>query len=508
MHEPATAHPPDGMEEARTGIDDGPVPMTRRQRGWAIAFAVALVLTSLVSLGTPTWLPDELLYAQTGAGYLDGITDVNLEHPPLAKLLFGIGQALTGSMLIGTRLVGALASLSIGAALFWLGRRIAGNAAGIAALGLWATLPHVGSFLGPLSQAPRLDRFGMLDPVATALAMGAVATGWLWFRRPSHRWAAMTGVLGGLAAAAKPTGMLVLVPIALLVLWAGHDRPREVVPQVSVAAVTSVAGFLVPYLLLFGTQTPDAIRALIEFQAQHANDGHTVTVAGTTTNFPPFWAHLWFHLRDDGVLLTGLVFGGAIAAVPLTRDRPPVERQGVLLVATTTCFLLVAFAAISVKLPFYRYAWLPLLVLLASIALARAFERFDDHREHPVGRLALTAVVFLLVPQSLVTIGRLVLVQPTDYAAAAERLASLGLEDAPSVVHARERILAEYLPDLEVVDDVEQARVVIVDEGLQSRFPREDLASVLTSNDWDCQESAGLTTCVDAFAAMTGGGAG
>jgi Dolichyl-phosphate-mannose-protein mannosyltransferase len=172
--------------------------------GAALVLLTGGVLACLWRLGTPTWGGDEPVYAQAGHDYLRGEYTYNPEHPPLVKYLIGVAQNVFGGTITGNRVPSALALLAAGILAWrWL-RRVGPRGAGpVAAIAIW-TLPVLAAFpevMSPQSLAP--DREAMLEPVAAVLALGAVAAGWWWAR--SGRWIAVpiSGVLAGLAVAAK-----------------------------------------------------------------------------------------------------------------------------------------------------------------------------------------------------------------------------------------------------------------------------------------------------------------
>ncbi len=493
-----------------------PTPLAPRQRAWLTALGVLGALLVLFRLTAPQVLPDEVVYLDAGESLVAGGGDPNPEHPPLAKLLFGLAGRLVGDPLLGGRLVGALAAATIAALLFWLVRRIAGNRAGVLAAGLWLVLPVGGGATGPLADAGRLDRFAMLDPVATALAVGAVAAGWSWLVRPRWQAAALTGLLGGLAAGAKPTGVLVLPAIALVVLWRHRDRWPRSGAGVAIAVLASLAGLALAYAPL-GTAAPAAFRHLVEFQTTHAAEGHVVVVAGTSTAFPPWWAHLWFHLRDDGWLLTLVLFVGAAAGLAhglRRRAAEPRLGRGVALLGAALATHLVVLSASPVKLPFYRYAWLPWLVALLAIALdagsravgpgARPADEDARRRAVAVGAFAGVGA-WLVAGVALAHVADVVSLRPGGYAQVAEVLVRGDGSPKPAaerlLLRARPAVLAFHLdrvaPGAAVgrVDRLEEAELVLLDPEITSRFPIPAVDGVVDDPAWGCLGFGDLVLC-------------
>lgn len=132
----------------------------------------------------------------------------------------------------------AIFSLISGAAIYAIGRRLSGHAAGALALGIYAVLPL----------ALFYERMAMADPLASGLAALVTWRSLAYARRPRWREGIVLGVLLGLATLAKLTmGLLPLVPALVALLyypWSRADlRPqmirwlRAYVPPLLVAGV-------------------------------------------------------------------------------------------------------------------------------------------------------------------------------------------------------------------------------------------------------------------------------
>src|SRR5882757_5399380 len=171
------------------------------------------VFESYWRLSVPPMLFDEGTYQGAGWHYLHWSDAAphdyrsNFEHPPLAKLLFGVAQDLAGHPSVtAARAVAASCTLAAGLVLgLWLWR-VAGPWVGLLAGAAQVLVPTV-----IVPQVTSLGRDAMLDPVAAALMIGSVAAAWFWFRAPGTRaWslAALTGIAVGLAAAGKENGFL------------------------------------------------------------------------------------------------------------------------------------------------------------------------------------------------------------------------------------------------------------------------------------------------------------
>ena len=153
-------------------------PGPRLHRGHVVAVLGVVGLWALAylpHLTTATVLVDERVYLEAGRQYTAGTFEANPEHPPLAKLAFGLAGRLVGDPLLGGRLVAVLAGGVIAVVVGALVARLAGRWWGLAGAALWLVLPHALRMPGlAFGGFDRLDRYAMLDPVATALAVAAV----------------------------------------------------------------------------------------------------------------------------------------------------------------------------------------------------------------------------------------------------------------------------------------------------------------------------------------------
>ena len=107
-----------------------------------------------------------------------------------------------------------------GIALALIARRLAGEAAALIVFVLWVILPHPWPDL-------RVDRLGLLDTFAAAFATVAL---WLALRIRDDartRDVVLLGVALGCAAAVKATGLLAIVPVAVLRLAAPAPAPAR-----------------------------------------------------------------------------------------------------------------------------------------------------------------------------------------------------------------------------------------------------------------------------------------
>ncbi|HEX5496709.1 MAG TPA: glycosyltransferase family 39 protein, partial [Mycobacteriales bacterium] len=260
---------------------------------------------NLWHLSAANWLSDEPTYARAGWRYVHGLVDVNLEHPLTAKYLIGLSELVFGQNSWAVRLPAATASLATGVLLWWWVRQEAGRAAGVLCAGVWLLLPR-----WVYEWGPRLDRFGMLEPVLALFATAALYAGWRWTRTGRWRWPLVAGVALALATTSKESGV-VLAPVLAL---AGPVSLRSVraVGQLAAGAGAAAATAAVTYL---GAGGLSPIGIMLRFQSHHNSVGHLVAVRGHLYVFAPWWANLWDNEQAYGALLSGLLAGCVIMAL-------------------------------------------------------------------------------------------------------------------------------------------------------------------------------------------------
>lgn len=377
-----------------------------RTRSWV--FPAMMSLCAVWALYANVWrfrfpavAADEPTYAVAAWRYIHGdhalppaggTTNLhNFEHPPLAKLLFGVAQLPVGHpSLPADRLVAAgctlLTALIIG---IWVGRTVQ-RWAGLLAGMLIAVLPM---------QVPNLDlrfgSYGMLDPVAEMFMACSVVCAWLWFQRrgkASWAWTVATGVSVGLAAASKENGFLALPGVVLLgVLLATRSRQLLLrIAQAAAAVVVSVLAFGACYLSL--GHPVAALRFMFAFQWRHSRSGHFVDVAGALTPHPPWWSFLWFAAHGLGWVVGVASLVACAAAVVLRHDR----LVGWCLAALVGPLVFHTLVA-GVVLPYYWVMWTPAWLALTAVGvhdLSGAFVRLRSRARHA----RVTPVAGALVP--------------------------------------------------------------------------------------------------------------
>lgn len=435
----------------------------------AVVIAGLTVFNSLWRLTVASWHVDEILFAISGQSMASGDFSRLWQHPPLGMLFYGLGQEFPGGALVNVRLVAAVFGMATGVLVYVLGRRIAGHRVALIAALLWAVLPHVTHPLGADVLVPRLDRYGLLDVVAGGFMAAALVTGWQWVAAgsPVHRRA--TGVLIGLATAAKLSGLLVLPGIAALVLW---NRGRRGIAEIVRTTILAGAVFALCYAP-FGTTALAALRRMVSFQYEHLEQGHSVVVNNVVREHAPWWAQVDYMWKGDGPLVVVPLVLAAVAAVVLNRGSP------VIYVAAAVVVPFAVLATSGVLLPHYRYIWLAPFFLLAALGFDRAL---SDGGWLRIGAVALA------VPLALVggaTTWRIATLERSDYAEAAWIVRRAGVEDGPLLVHGHWPVFRGELPDTPGVRLADVAarppHVVIVDRLFERRHPKPGVRDVARS---------------------------
>lgn len=331
---------------------------------------------------------DEGIYAASARLALDGYLpyrDFFCSAPPLGLYLFMAVLAptsppwgdVTGFMALRYTAV-AYGMITLGA-VFALGRRLGGPAAGLAAAALLA--------IDGWSIAQ--DRRAMLEAplnMFSALALlAAVAAG----QRQDHRLRlyALAGALAALAISSKTQGAVVLLAIVGALLLQRHWR------SALVAAGAAAATYLVlslPYLLAAGD---DLVRQLFLFQFLRPPNGDPALML--RVNAIRGYAESWLSVRLG--LLGGLVLAARLLWRP-SRSSAVVHWLPVLLWG----LLVAASFAASKTFYLYYYAQLapPLALLAGSLFslggqatsgrqwLALSWSRLSERARRPAGREA------------------------------------------------------------------------------------------------------------------------
>jgi 4-amino-4-deoxy-L-arabinose transferase-like glycosyltransferase len=345
--------------------------------------ALAGVFENTYHLSVGSALADEHTYAVAGWRLIHGkvgptpattaTVAANLEHPPLAKYLFGLAQVIAGHAydLDADRAVSVICTLGTALIMGLLVARIVGRWSGLLTSALVLLLPETVS-----PQLTRYGRNGMLDPVSELFMVASVALAWLWLTSSGRRsvgWAIGLGLVTGLASSAKENGFLGVVgPVALGVLLAGLSGGFRAAGwramQASLAAVLAVAVFLATYLPLGHVLA--RVHYLIRFQSVQSKAGHLINVDGRVYLHPPWWANFYYAGQGVGVVTSVALVVAAIAAVVLVRT------PAMLLMVTALVGPVVFHCVLAgVTLPYYWTLWEPAFLALAAMGITGLFAR-------------------------------------------------------------------------------------------------------------------------------------
>lgn len=324
-------------------------------------------------LGAQTIMNDEQVYVTVGWAYVHGDFGGNLEHPPLAKFLFGAAQLVLGQGVLGPRIVAALAVLGTGFLLFWLLHRTVGFWPALLAAALWWLTPRaIGAAWADLGSGigARIDRFALLEPVMVVFAVAALACAWAWTRDWRWWWPLLSGFCLGLSVTSKVTTAVLVV--ALLTVPVVFGRWRALLIGAPIAAVTCAATAVLVYLPL-GLVKP--IATMIAFQSAHNGGGHRTTINGVVYQHPPWWADLAFMVNGIGWVMVVVLGTGVVAALVIRPDR----LVAVLGMATASLVLFSTVVA-HVSLPHYYDVWMPFVIALAAVGYGRLARVADPRR--------------------------------------------------------------------------------------------------------------------------------
>lgn len=269
-------------------------------------------------------------------------------------------------MLAQAHLAGRFLSVFAGAALVWI----------VWAVALRLTRP-IGAILAALlvACAPGLvmhSRFQTVDSLFTTLTFAGVAAAFFLMpgrngeaARPAIKWAVIAGVLAGLAAGTKYTGILALLaPLAILTFEARAGRMTWMMAiRAGVyAGIAAVLAFLISTPGVVTEQT--AFLRDFRYEIEHTSEGHGLVFIGTAPAALYHFGNLTLALGLLGVLL-GLY--GLITAA----------RKEAWAVATLVFFGLFYFVLARAEVKFVRYVFplIPVLALGVAYAVTQWHEK-------------------------------------------------------------------------------------------------------------------------------------
>ncbi len=364
----------DTADGSRSRDDEERQPRTARR--WLVPLLVVVLLAQMAAVMVTTAVQqtptiDEPVYVATAAEYLHGQgIRYNPEHPPLGKLVIAVGVAIADPhvdtafdgpqidlgphllyesgndpwrLMFWGRLPVIVLTLLFGLVVFAFARELAGTAAGLAALALYAFSPDV-------------IAHGSLATLDVPTAGFLLTSVWLLWRarvRP-RRYVPLAGLALGAALATKMSALPavpVFMGLAALSVWSAcRDTVtrRRLLRALAAAAVTAVAAIAVvwaSYLVVdprlrWTSQEPvpvvhglrGTLVDLLPFPQAYA-DG--MRVQFHFENYPwegflfgrVYTGHLWYYLPAALLVKTPLGLlalwaAGAVALVAVRRLRP------------------------------------------------------------------------------------------------------------------------------------------------------------------------------------------
>lgn len=359
-----------------SGSRDDEERQPRPARRWLVPLLVAVLLAQMAAVMVTTAVQqtptiDEPVYVATAAEYLHGQgIRHNPEHPPLGKLVIAVGVAIADphvdtafdgpqidlgphllyesgndpwQLMFWGRLPVIVLTLLFGLVVFAFARELAGRAAGLTALALYAFSPDVVAH-------------GSLATLDVPTAGFLLTSAWLLWRarlRP-RRYVPLAGLALGAALATKMSALPavpVYLALAALSVWTAYrgagTRPRllRALTGAGVLAVAAIAVVWASYLVVdprlrWTSQDPvpvvhglrGTLADLLPFPQAYA-DG--MRIQFHFENYPwegflfgrVYTGHLWYYLPAALLVKTPLGLlalwaAGAVVLVALRRSRP------------------------------------------------------------------------------------------------------------------------------------------------------------------------------------------
>ncbi|MFE3850968.1 phospholipid carrier-dependent glycosyltransferase [Streptomyces griseorubiginosus] len=450
----------DTADGSRSRDDEERQPRTARR--WLVPLLVVVLLAQMAAVMVTTAVQqtptiDEPVYVATAAEYLHGQgIRYNPEHPPLGKLVIAVGVAIADphvdtafdgpqidlgphllyesgndpwQLMFWGRLPVIVLTLLFGLVVFAFARELAGTAAGLAALALYAFSPDV-------------IAHGSLATLDVPTAGFLLTSVWLLWRarvRP-RRYVPLAGLALGAALATKMSALPavpVFMGLAALSVWSAcRDTVtrRRLLRALAAAAVTAVAAIAVvwaSYLVVdprlrWTSQDPvpvvhglrGTLVDLLPFPQAYA-DG--MRVQFHFENYPwegflfgrVYTGHLWYYLPAALLVKTPLGLlalwaAGAVALVAVRRLRPAAPYllvpAGVLLASAMTgsrdfgtrytlflpMFLTVAAGCVLAVRRRWATAGTVALVLFVAVSSLRTFPYYLPYSNEAFGGPART----------------------------------------------------------------------------------------------------------------------
>jgi hypothetical protein len=366
-----------------------------------IVLAAGLRLLAL-GYGLPaTYNPDETPILNRALAFAKGdLNPHNFLYPSLyfyalfawEVLFFGVGRAVgwfasldafqrefftdPSRLFLAGRALTALFGIVTVPAVYWCGRRLYGEATGLAAAAFLAVAPvavrdaHYVKLDVPVTLFVVLTHVVLArivtDPVA-ALRRGS----WL-----------LAGLFAGLTVSTQYYAVFIVIPIAAAAFADGSKTSEwgRAFRMVALAAAATCAGFVIGTPFFF-TEPQTALRHMVA--VREINIDRAVEATGAFTSFAPYVEILFRDTVGWPVcLLAAIGFVWAIVAD---------WRRGLLLASFTAAYL--AFVSNTVPMSRYLNVVIPLICLAAAFSITRVARAFGGSA--PIAAAALTALALI-----------------------------------------------------------------------------------------------------------------
>ena len=361
------------------------------RRDWLIIlclFVLAFLLRSATfgqatDVDTATWIRDAQEMLRGGVLY----RDIDTTKPPLLCFIISASLWASGGSILFLRFVVAMLTASIAPALYLMGRRLFGSAAGVAA-GLLFALDLLSIWYGKFSHV------STLLPVFETWTICLLVL--FWKRRAA--WMILPGIAAGLAFAMKQPG-IIMIPVGILCLILGANLrqlpgvEREgVLKDILVRSACYCAGFALILL-------PFAFYFMAKHAGKHAIEAvfliHRTLLARTHefSKLPGFLAKFNRVLTIAG---SNSLLWAAAAFFPVAFFWKPKREKlipALWLVAVASFYLFVYYSSSD----HYLLEWIPPVALLAGVSAQFLWTAFKNAGPLSSGQRALILFAAWLV---------------------------------------------------------------------------------------------------------------
>lgn len=340
----------------------------------AIAITLVAGLVRLIIGALTPLFPDESYYwewsRRLAAGYFD--------HPPMIAWLIRAGTLIAGDTPFGVRLFPVIAGVVAGLCICAGARRVAGERAAMLAAIVFALMPL--SAAGLILATPDAPLFA-----AAAVTLYAVLRAQEHVPRSSEslRWWSTAGVALGAAMCSKYTA--VLLPLGILVALVTRAELRARLKEPGPYVATAISLLVFSPVILWNARHEWVSFA---FQLQHGLGGAAGSILRRELDL----------IGGQLGLVTPILFVMMVVAIGRSFSRPP--PSSLLPVIATVIFAFFMYSATRrrVEANWPALAYVPGILLLATHAHTRAWERWLRAGIVLAGALTLVTYVNSFVP--------------------------------------------------------------------------------------------------------------